>query len=259
MIDTHAHVYDRAFEEDRDQVLTQAFETGIQVIYMPNIDSSSIEGMLALEKAYPGQCLPMMGLHPTSVGATVDSELVLVEDWLNKRSFAAIGEIGLDFYWSTKFTPQQEEVFLIQVRWAKKHGLPIVIHCRNSFERTAQLLEPELDGKLKGIFHCFTGSLEEAQRVIRMGFLLGIGGVVTFKNGGLDKVIPHIGLENLVLETDSPYLAPVPYRGKRNQPVYLRQIAEKLASLTMNTSQEVRDRTTANALSLFKSPVYPAS
>jgi TatD DNase family protein len=251
MIDTHAHIYAKEFDSDRDEMLRRAFEGGVSNIYMPNIDHTSIEGMLALEARYPQQCLPMMGLHPCYVTGNYEKELYIVEEWLNKRKFIAIGEIGLDFYWSVEFRAQQEEAFRIQVDWAKKHRLPIIIHCRNSFQETVDLLHQCGTEGLTGIFHCFSGTLADAQQVIEMKFLLGIGGVSTFKNGGLDQVLPHVDLQHLVLETDCPYLAPVPYRGKRNETGYLPLIAQRVADLKQTTLATVVATTSKNALALI--------
>lgn len=252
MIDTHAHIYAPEFGGDRTEMLERTFSAGVSRIFMPNIDHTSIEGMLALEQAYPGKCLPMMGLHPCYVNASFEKELQLVEHWLQTHPFIAVGEIGLDFYWSTEFKVQQEEAFRYQVELAKKHRLPIVIHCRNSFTETADLLEKLGYDDISGIFHCFSGNLTDAKRVIEMGFLLGIGGVSTFKNGGLDQVLPHVDLKHMVLETDSPYLAPVPFRGKRNETSYLPLIAQRVADLKQTSVEQVGELTTANALKLVK-------
>lgn len=255
MIDTHAHIYAPEFDADRTEMLERTFSAGVSHIYMPNIDHTSIDNMLAIERAYPNKCLPMMGLHPCYVNASFDKELQLVEHWLQRHPFIAVGEIGLDFYWSTEFRAQQEEAFIFQVELAKKHKLPLVIHCRNSFTETADLLEQVGYSGLTGIFHCFSGNLADAKRVIEMGFLLGIGGVSTFKNGGLDQVLPHIDVSHLVLETDSPYLAPVPYRGKRNETSYLPLIAQRVADLKQTTKEEISRITTDNALKLAGRPL----
>jgi TatD DNase family protein len=255
MIDTHAHIYAPEFASDRDEMLERAFSNGLSSIWMPNIDHTSIDGMLELEVKYPERCLPMMGLHPCYVNQDFEKELQLVEKWLNKRSFLAIGEIGLDFYWDTTYRAQQEEAFRIQVRWAQQHGLPIVIHCRNSFRETVAILEEMALPDLRGIFHCFTGDLDDARKVIDLHFLLGIGGVATFKNGGLDKVLPHVDLDHLVLETDSPYLAPVPHRGKRNESGYLPLVARRVADLKQTSQQEVEKVTTRNARLLIREKV----
>lgn len=251
MIETHAHLYAEEFDKDRDTAVAMAGEKGVSKIYMPNVDSSSIDRMMEAELKYKNVCISTMGLHPCYVKKEFQRELYLVEDWLGKRKFAAIGEIGIDLYWDLTFRAQQEEAFCIQVELAKKYKLPIIIHCRNSFRETMDLLKPLLDGQLKGIFHCFGGTLEEANEVIEAGFLMGIGGVVTFKKAGLDQVIPSVSLDHLVLETDSPYLAPVPYRGKRNEPSYLSIIAQQIADYKQCSLQEVTEKTTANATSLF--------
>ena len=250
IIETHAHIYDEAFAEDRDVMLEKAFSAGILEIWMPNCNSETIEGMMALATQYPKQCLPMMGLHPCYVKENFEQELYIVEDWLNKYKFIAIGEIGMDLYWDKTFMKQQEQAFLTQCQLAKKHNLWIDIHSRNAFWETVALIEKNADPNLKGIFHCFTGELADAQKAIELGFLLGIGGVATFKNGGLDKILPYISLENIVLETDTPYLAPVPHRGKRNEPSYLTIIAQKVADLMEFSIEQVIKQTTLNAKKL---------
>jgi TatD DNase family protein len=254
MIDTHAHIYSRKFDDDRGDMLRRAFEAGITHILMPNIDRESVDGMLALEAQYPGQCLPMMGLHPCSVNEHWEAEMQEVEAWLQRRPFWGIGEMGLDLYWDKTFFEQQQEVFRIHAGWAKQYAKPLVIHTRDSMAPTLALLEEVHGPGLKGIVHCFTGTLDDARRIIDMGFLLGIGGVATYKNGGLDRVIPHIGLEQVVLETDSPYLAPVPHRGKRNEPAYVASVAQRLAELGGCTLQEAVAQTTRNARNLFQLP-----
>ena len=250
-VDTHAHIYSEQFNHDREAMLKRTFALDVKRIFMPNVDSQSIEGMLALEDAYPCQCYAMMGVHPCSIEADFEKELQIAEAWLSQRKFVAIGEIGLDYYWSTEFVAQQKEAFRIQVGWAKQYNLPIVIHCRDSFQDTVDLLKEIGTENLTGIFHCFTGSLEDAQQVIDLGFKLGIGGVSTFKNGGLDKVIPFVDMEHLVLETDSPYLAPVPHRGKRNETSYIPLVAQRIADLKQTSVLAVADATTQNALKLF--------
>lgn len=250
-IDTHAHIYSDEFKPDRQDMLSRAVEADVQRIYMPNIDHTSIDNMLELEAKSADVCVSMMGLHPCYVNKEFEKELYLVEEWLGKRKFAAVGEIGTDLYWDKTFWGQQQEAFKVQVGWAKKYRLPIVIHCRESIDETIQLLEPMLDGELTGVFHCFSGSVEQANKIMAMGFYLGIGGVATFKNGGLDKVLPEIGLEKLILETDSPYLAPVPHRGKRNEPAYLPLVAQKICDYKKISEQELKDVTFANANRLF--------
>lgn len=251
-IDTHAHIYAEEFNHDRKEMLHRAFEASVHKIYMPNVDHTSIDGMMELEHQYPGQCIAMMGLHPCYIKKDFEKELYLVEDWLSKRSFSAVGEIGIDLYWDTSFKAQQEEALRVQITLAEKYKLPIIIHCRNSFRETIEVIKSAKSEQLTGIFHCFSGNKEEAEEVIAIGFKLGIGGVATFKNGGLDKVLPFIDLEHLVLETDSPYLAPVPFRGKRNEPSYIPLIAEKIGELKKVSAEEVGKITTENALQLFK-------
>jgi TatD DNase family protein len=250
-IDTHSHIYAKDFKDDINEVLEKSRNENIAQIYMPNIDHSSIDGMMELEEKHQDFCISMMGLHPCSVKRDFEKELYLVEEWLSKRKFAAIGETGIDLYWDKTFLGQQQEALTIQIHLAKKYNLPIVLHCRDSFEETISIIEKHKEENLKGVFHCFTGNPDEAQRVINAGFLLGIGGVVTFKNGGLDKVIPDLDLKNIVLETDSPYLAPVPYRGKRNEPTYIPIIASKISQLKNIDIEEVMEITTNNALELF--------
>lgn len=252
-IDSHAHIYSTKFDSDRDEIISACLKNGVNKIFMPNIDEESIDGMLETEQRYPEVCIPMMGLHPCSVDKAFENQLYKIEEWLTKRSFSAVGEIGLDLYWDKTFFDHQKEALKIQIIWAKEKGIPIVLHCRESIAETIEIVEQLNDDKLTGVFHCFTGSLEQAQKIIQMGFLLGIGGVATFKNGGLDKVLPSIGLDSLILETDSPYLAPVPFRGKRNSPEYIPLIARKVAVLTENSEEKTAEITTANARRLFRS------
>lgn len=257
MIETHAHIYDEQFGQDRNAMLERAFSAGIKQIWMPNCDHETIDGMLALEKKYPEVCHAMMGVHPCYVKENFEEELNVVEQWLEHRKFILIGEIGLDFYWDLTFVTQQEEVFLRQLALAKKYNLPICIHSRNSKNnehnailRCIELIKQFGWEDLRGIFHCFSGNLEEAQKIIEINFLLGIGGVATFKNGGMDTILPHIDLKHIVLETDSPYLAPVPHRGKRNEVVYIGLVARRIAEIKAIDFDEVVQQTTQNALSL---------
>ncbi len=254
LIDTHAHIYLEDFQKDIEQVLDRAAEQGVYKIYMPNIDHTSIDNMMELEARY-GSCIAMMGLHPCSVKKDFEKELYQVEEWLSKRNFAAVGEIGTDLYWDRSFWPQQQEAFRIQLQWAKEYKIPAVIHCRESIDETIDLVAEKKDESLGGVFHCFTGNEDQAKRITDLGFYLGIGGVSTFKNGGLDKVLPAIDLNHIVLETDSPYLAPVPYRGKRNEPAHLKLITQRVADLKKCTIEEVQEVTTKNALTLFNQPV----
>ncbi|OYX19048.1 MAG: hydrolase TatD [Algoriphagus sp. 32-45-6] len=252
LIDTHAHIYSSKFDSDRDQVISEIREAGIERIYMPNVDVETIDRMLDCEERYGDLCIPMMGLHPCDVKEDFREQLAVMEDWLEKRQFAAIGEIGTDLYWDKSTFGIQKEALEIQIGWAKDLDLPIVLHCRDSIDETIEIIEKAQNGSLRGIFHCFTGTLGQAQRIVDLGFLLGIGGVVTFKNGGLDQVIPYIGLEHLVLETDAPYLAPVPHRGKRNSPAFLPLIAERIGDLKSISKEAVALATKENALKLFK-------
>ncbi len=227
-------------------------ESGVDRFFLPNIDHASIEGMLKMEEDYPGQCFAMMGIHPCSIKENYKEELAVVEKWLGERPFCAIGEIGIDLYWDKTHFRQQQDAFRQQIQWAKALDIPIVIHSRDATAEVLEILDEQKDERLRGIFHCFTGTLEEARRIIDLDFYLGIGGVVTFKNGGLDKVVQEISLEHLVLETDAPYLAPVPKRGKRNESAYVRLVAEKIAAVQQVPFSEVARQTTANAEALFR-------
>ncbi|WP_080056653.1 TatD family hydrolase [Spirosoma aerolatum] len=256
LIDTHAHIYDSQFVDDQESMLLKAESQQISQIWMPNCAHETIAGMMDLADRFPDRCLPMMGLHPAYVNETVDAELATVQDQLNRHAFMAIGEIGLDFYWDMSFVNQQFMAFETQLRWAAAQQLPVSMHTRsghdrNAFAEAADLIEKLALPGLTGVFHCFVGTLDEARRAIELGFKLGIGGVATFKNGGLDKVLPHVGLEHLVLETDAPYLAPVPYRGKRNEPAYIRLIAQRVADIKQVSIEDVARHTTANALGLL--------
>lgn len=251
-IDTHAHIYADEFDTDRTEILQRAADNAIGKIFMPNIDHTSVDGMLELERKYPSVCYPMMGLHPCYVKKGFEKELYLVEEWLTKRRFSAVGEMGTDLYWDKTFWNQQVEAFTIQVGLAKKHNLPIVVHCRESINETIALAEKLQDGKLAGVFHCFTGSKEQAEKLVRLGFYLGIGGVATFKKGGMENVIPHIPIDRIVLETDAPYLAPAPHRGKRNEPAYIPLIAQRVAELKNSSLEDVQAATAQNALKLFR-------
>ncbi len=255
-IDTHTHLYVDAFDEDRHEVIQNAINDGVEKFFLPNIDVASIDGMHQLVKHYPNHCFPMMGLHPCSVDENYESALKTIESHLTGNiPYYAIGEIGIDLYWDKTFLTAQIEAFKIQIEWAKSRHLPIVIHVRDAFDEVFQVIDQLNDDSLFGIFHCFTGNMEQAQHILNYGgFHLGIGGVLTFKNAGLDKVIKDISLNHLVLETDSPYLAPTPKRGKRNESKYLINIAEKLAEIHETTLDEVATITSANANSIFRNP-----
>lgn len=251
MIDTHAHIYASEFDNDRDQVVERALAQGIEKILLPNIDLESIEPMLKTEAAYPEVCRSMMGLHPCYVDNNVEQTLEVIHSWFAKHNFIAVGEIGIDLYWDQTYKAEQEMAFTTQLNWAKEMNLPVVIHTRDSIQETLSLLEKEQDGSLSGVFHCFGGSVEEAKAINDLGFHLGLGGVTTFKNGGMDKVIPHLNMDYVVLETDCPYLAPVPHRGKRNEPSYIPLIAERIASLRELSIDDVQVMTNRNADRLF--------
>ena len=251
LIDTHCHLYVSDFQSDIEIVLKRAEAQGIEQIYLPAIDSSELDNLLALEKAYPGRCIAMMGLHPCSVKENFEEELGLVRDQLSKRKFAAVGEIGLDFYWDLSFVDQQYEAFRRQVSWALDFDLPVVIHSRNSLDECIGVIRDNQKGSLKGIFHCFGGTLDQARQIMDLGFYMGIGGVITYKNSGLGEVVKDIPLERLVLETDAPYLTPAPYRGKRNESSYLKYIVQKLSEVKGVSVEEVAAVTTANAQNIF--------
>lgn len=251
-IDTHAHIYLEEFDDDSADMLARASEAGVERIMMPNIDHTSVDRMMELELKSGGRCFSMMGLHPCSVKKDFEKELYQMENWLSKRKFSAIGEMGTDLYWDKTFWEQQMEAFKIQIGWAKQYNLPIVIHSRDSLDHTIELVEQLKDESLTGVFHCFSGTAEQAKRIFNLGFYIGIGGVATFKNGGLDKVLPLVHMEKIVLETDSPYLAPVPHRGKRNEPAYIPIIAAKVAELKNISLDEVQVITSQNAAKLFK-------
>ncbi|HMR42299.1 MAG TPA: TatD family hydrolase [Saprospiraceae bacterium] len=257
LIDTHAHLYAAQFDEDRDEMMERAISAGVRKFFLPNIDSGSITGMLDLEKKYPGHCFAMMGLHPCSVNENYESELALVRSWLEKRSFSAVGEIGIDLYWDKTFVEEQKDTFLRQVTWAQEFDLPIVIHSRESIDLILDLLENLANkNKLRGVFHCFTGDENQAQRIMDLGFYMGIGGVLTFKKSGLDEVVKKLPMERLVLETDAPYLAPTPHRGSRNESFYIKLIAEKLAAVKLLSPEEVARITSQNAENLFGKGVF---
>ncbi len=252
LIDTHSHIYSEDFNHDIDAVVQRSYDNDVKKVILPNIDSGSIKRLLDLSDAYPHLCYPLMGLHPTSVSDDYREELAAVEYWLEKRKFYGIGEIGIDLYWERSFLKEQQEAFRTQIKLAKANGLPVVIHWRNSFEEVYRIVKEEQDGTLRGIFHCFNGHYGEAKKVIDLGFFLGIGGVVTFKNSSLSQVISQVGVKNLVLETDAPYLAPVPKRGRRNESSYLVFVAQKVAETFGVSVDHVAEITTANARRLFK-------
>ena len=251
LTDTHTHLYSEAFDEDRDLVIQRAIENGVERFFVPAIDSTYTESMFDLHRKYPEQVFLMMGLHPTHVKANYKDELAHVEEMLNEHKFFAVGEIGIDLYWDKTFLKQQQEAFRIQIRLAKKKRLPIVIHCRDAFDEIFEILEEEKGNDLYGIFHCFTGTLEQAHQAISYNMKLGIGGVVTFKNGKIDTFLGDIDLKHIVLETDSPYLSPTPYRGKRNESAYLINVLQKLTSIYGKSEKEIGRITTENSKEVF--------
>ena len=250
LIDTHAHLYLPEFESDRVAMLERARNEGVEKIYLPAIDAATHDSMIALEHSFPA-CRAMMGVHPCSVKANYQEELAVAKSWWDKRSFVAVGEIGLDFYWDRSFEKEQYIAFRTQIDWALEKKVPIVIHSRQSTLACVEVLKEYKQTGLTGIFHCFSGSLEEAQEIIKLGVLLGIGGVLTYKNAGVAAVVEKLPLEHIVLETDAPYLTPVPHRGKRNESAYIRIIAEKIAALKGVSIDEVAEKTTQNANKLF--------
>lgn len=252
LIDTHSHIYLQEFDFDKTQILQRAAGESIEKILLPAIDSSTHQRMLDLEKDSGTICVSMMGVHPCSVNENYKQELKIARSYIDSRGFIAVGEIGLDFYWDKTFTEQQYKVFNEQIRWGAELNLPIVIHSRNSIDECIEVISEHQNGNLNGVFHCFSGNEEHAKKVIDLGFYLGIGGVVTFKNSGLDKVVSSINLDNIVLETDAPYLSPVPFRGKRNEPSYLKYVVNKIAELKQLNRETVEEITTENAKKLFK-------
>lgn len=253
LIDTHTHLYLSDFTSDIDSIITTCRNQNIEKFFLPNIDSSTVNDLLQLAANYPAVCYPMMGLHPCSVKENYKEELSKIEAELSSNKFIAIGEIGIDLYWDKSTLEIQKEAFITQINWAKKWSLPIVIHARDSFDEIFEVLDRHNDEKLSGIFHCFTGNEDQANKIIAYkGFKLGIGGVVTFKNAGLDKTLQSIALKHLVLETDAPYLSPAPFRGKKNTSENLIYIAEKLASVYSCSLEKIANQTTKNALEIFK-------
>ena len=251
IIDTHTHLYLKQFNEDIDLVINRSKEIGVKKFIFPAIDSSHFDSMHSLKNKYPDNIYLMSGLHPTDVKEDFKDELDFVVNSLKKHDYVAIGEIGIDLFWDKTYLKQQQEAFRFQIRLAIKHDLPIVIHCREAFNEIFEILDKENCPKLRGVFHCFTGSLKQAKRAIDLGFVLGIGGVVTFKNGGIDKFLNQIDLKYIVLETDSPYLAPVPFRGKRNESSYIIHVVEKLSEVYGLSMEEIADITTKNAEKVF--------
>ena len=249
--DTHTHLYASQFDEDQAAMIQRARDAGVSRFFIPAIDSTYTESMMKLEKAFPTEVFLMMGLHPTSVKENYLEELAHVKEWINKKKFFALGEIGIDLYWDKKFLTQQQEAFRTQIKWAKEKNLPIVIHCRDAFDEIFEILEAEKGESLRGVFHCFTGTIKDAQRAISYNLKLGIGGVATFKNGKIDQFLAQLPLTSLVVETDAPYLTPVPYRGRPNAPCYLPFIAETLAEIKSLPTEAFLEHARANSYRLF--------
>lgn len=250
--DTHTHLYAEEFDKDRSEMMLRAKQAGVSRFFIPAINSESTERMLDLEKKYPNNVFLMMGLHPSYVKENYKEELNHVKKWIDKRNFYAIGEIGIDLYWDKTFLAQQQEAFRLQIQWAKEKKLPIIIHCREAFEEVFEILEAEKGADLFGIFHCFTGTLAQARQAISYNMKLGIGGVATFKNGKIDTFLNQINIKDIVLETDAPYLAPKPYRGKRNESSYITNIIDKLVTIYGLTFDEISEITTQNSKEIFK-------
>ena len=251
LIDTHCHIYVDAFDNERPQMIQRARDNDVSRMLMPAIDSTEHDAMLQLEQQYPGQCIAMMGLHPCSVKENVEKELTIVRNYFEQRSFLAVGEIGLDFYWDVSFKEQQYTSFHMQIDLALHYDIPIVIHSRESTDECIRVVREHQKGNLKGVFHCFSGSSEQARQITDLGLYLGIGGVLTFKKSGLDAVMKETGINQVVLETDAPYLAPVPFRGKRNECSYIKYVAQKLADIKQISLEDAAAITTKNAEDLF--------
>lgn len=252
LIDTHTHLYLEEFETDRHQVVNNAIAAGVSKMMLPNIDSSSISAMLKLADEFADNCFPMIGLHPTSVKSDYMNELSIVEKWINDRKFWAIGECGIDLYWDKTYFVEQEFVFRHHIDLARSYDLPLIVHIRDSFNEVIRILKDVGKSDLRGIFHCFSGSVEQAREAIKYNFSLGLGGVITFKNNKMQETLKHIDIEHLVFETDAPFLAPVPYRGKRNEPAYIPLIANSVAEIKGMDVEKVAEITTQNAIKLFK-------
>ena len=251
LIDTHTHIYDHQFSLDRNEAMQRALDAGVRMMLLPNVDASTIAPMLELYEQFPDCTRVMMGLQPEEVKEDYKQVLDLMEKELERGIYIGVGEVGLDFYWDSTYEKQQLDAFETQLDWAKQLGLPLSIHCRNAFEKMVKILERKQDGGLRGIMHCFTGTKEEAKVYLELGFHLGLGGVTTYKNCGVKDFLPNLPLNRIVLETDAPYLAPVPCRGKRNEPAFLVHTAQKIAEIRQTTLEEVAEATSVNACSLF--------
>jgi len=251
LIDTHTHIYLKQFDADREAVIERALAAGVKQQLMPNIDSKTIPSMLAVAAQFPGVCLPMMALHPTSVKENYKEELNIIGHWLEKKDFVAVGETGIDLYWDKTFEDAQKEALAQHIHWSVKYRLPLVLHSRNSMKELFDVLEAHKHLSFTGVFHCFPGNVQQAKKAIGMGFMLGIGGVVTYKRSMMAEVVKAVGLEHIILETDAPYLAPVPHRGKRNESAYLVDVAEHIALFKGTTTEDVVATTTENAVRMF--------
>ncbi|MEO5910748.1 MAG: TatD family hydrolase [Pelobium sp.] len=251
LTDTHTHIYYETDPEKRQEQINKCLENGISRLFLPNVDSASIPLVMGMSEAYPKNCFPMLGLHPCDVKENYQEELAIIREASTKHQIYAIGEIGIDLYWDKTFLTAQQDAFKTQINWAKELGLPFVIHCRDAFDEVFEVLEEMNDEQMRGIFHCFTGNLAQAHQAIELGFLLGIGGVVTYKKAGLAAVVEQLPLSSIVLETDAPYLAPVPFRGKPNESSYLVHIAQKIADLKQTSMEEIAEITTANSVKVF--------
>lgn len=254
-IDTHTHLYLKEFKDDIDAVVERAVTNGVKRMFLPNLDSSSIGAMLSICDNYTGTCFPMIGLHPSSVKENYKQELEIHKKYILNERFIAIGEIGIDLYWDKTFIKEQQAAFREQLQWAKITKLPVVIHARDSFDEIFEILDEENDENLNGVFHSFTGNAEHVKKILSYGFYIGINGIVTFKNSGLEHIVKNIPIESLLIETDSPFLAPVPYRGKRNESYYVIEVAEKISSIYSKTIESIATSTSRNALNLFKKAV----
>lgn len=249
--DTHTHLNSEQFDEDRADMINRAIKAGVKRLFIPSVDSNYTQSMFDVAEAFPDHVHLMMGVHPTHIKENYKEELQIAREWLETGKFVAVGEIGIDLYWEDTHIKEQKEAFKMQIQWAKELGLPINIHCRNAFNEVFEILEEEKSDQLFGIFHCFTGSLEDAKKAIGYNLKLGIGGVSTFKNGKIDKFLAEIPLEHIVLETDAPYLAPTPFRGKRNESMYVTNVAEKLATIYQKSLDEIAAITTQNSIDVF--------
>ena len=252
MVDTHSHLYDVKFDDDCDAVVDRAVKCGVERMLLPNIDVETVQPMLDVCRQFPDNCFPMLGLHPTSIDKDFEQKLEIIASYLDNTKIVAIGETGIDLYWDKQYLDQQLEAFRIHIGWAKKYGLPLSIHCRKSYNEIVRIIKKEQDGTLSGVFHCFPGNMRQAQEVINLGFMIGIGGVVTYKNAEMATVVQHTGIEHILTETDAPYLPPIPFRGKRNESAYICNIVQKIAELKSITINEVDRATTENAERIFK-------